>query len=225
MEYKCTELYNQEVGANIVCTEDRGPTMEQGASEKKRTARRRPGAERLLEAASDLFYREGIRAVGVDTVSERAGVSKRTLYNRFGGKDELVAEYLRRRDDRWRAYLREATGRVTGPREKLLAVFGAYGEWLVGEDFRGCPFANAAAEIPDPNHPARIVARRHKDGVKEHLVTLAGEAGFRAPEALAERLLLLLEGATATAAMRHSGEPLDVARSVALELMDAHPSL
>ena len=195
--------------------------MEQRAREGKRVTRRRPGAERLLEAASELFYREGIRAVGVDTVSERAGVSKRTLYNRFGGKDELVAEYLRRRDERWKTYLRGVNARVAEPAEKLLAVFAAYGEWLVGEDFRGCAFANAAAEIPDPNHPARIVARRHKEEVEKHLTTLAGDAGFDEPEALAERLLLLLEGATATAAMRRSGEPLDVARSLALELMDA----
>jgi AcrR family transcriptional regulator len=195
--------------------------MEQRTSEEKRATRRRPGAERLLESASDLFYREGIRAVGVDTISEKAGVSKRTLYNRFGGKDELVAEYLRRRDERWRAYLREVTEGAVDSREKLLAVFGAYGEWLTGGDFRGCPFANAAAEIPDPNHPARIVARRHKEGVREHLAALAKEARFDEPELLAERLLLLLEGATATAAMRRSGEPLEVARSVALELVDA----
>jgi AcrR family transcriptional regulator len=195
--------------------------MEQSTGEGKRATRRRPGAERLLEAASDLLYREGIRAVGVDTISAKAGVSKRTLYNRFGGKDELVAEYLRRRDERWRAYLQEQTEDVADPREKLLAVFGAYEEWLVGEDFRGCAFANAAAEIPDPDHPARIVARRHKEGVREHLAALAKEAGFDAPEPLAERLLLLLEGAAATAAMRRSGEPLEVARSVALELLDA----
>jgi AcrR family transcriptional regulator len=194
--------------------------MEQGTNEEKR-ARRRPGAERLLEAASDLFYREGIRAVGVDTVSEKAGVSKRTLYNRFGGKDELVAEYLRRRDERWRVHLQEVTECVADPGEKLLAVFAAYGEWLVGGDFRGCPFANAAAEIPDPNHPARIVARQHKEGVGEHLAALAREAGFDEPESLAERLLLLLEGAIAMAAMRRSGESLEVARSVALELVAA----
>ncbi len=195
--------------------------MEQRASGRKRSTRRRPGAERLLEAASDLFYREGIRAVGVDSISERAGVSKRTLYNRFGGKDEFVAEYLRRRDERWRGYLQEVTEDVVEPREKLLAVFGAYGEWLAGEDFRGCAFANAAAELPDPNHPARIVAQRHKEGVKEHLTTLAKDAEFDKPESLAERLLLLLEGATATVAMRRNGEPLDVARSIALELLDA----
>ena len=173
-----------------------------------------------METASDLFYREGIRAVGVDTVSEKAGVSKRTLYNRFGGKDGLVAEYLRRRDEGWKVYLRGATEAVVEPKEKLLAVFEAYEEWLVGEDFRGCAFANAAAEIPNPDHPARVVARRHKEGVEQHLAALAEDAGFDEPRALAERLLILLEGATATAAMRRNAEPLDVARSVALELMD-----
>ena len=195
--------------------------MEQGTGEEKRATRRRPGAERLLEAASELFYREGIGAVGVDTVSERAGVSKRTLYNRFGGKDALVAEYLRRRDERWRAHLRDATEGFDDATDRLLAVFGSYGEWLVGEDFRGCAFANAAAEIPDPDHPARIVARGHKEGVRGYLAAAARDAGYDEPEALAERLLILLEGATATAAMRRSAEPLDVARSVALELMDA----
>ncbi|HEV2745651.1 MAG TPA: TetR/AcrR family transcriptional regulator, partial [Rubrobacter sp.] len=156
--------------------------MGRNAGDEQRATRRRPGAERLLDAASELFYREGIGAVGVDTVSERAGVSKRTLYNRFGSKDALVAEYLRRRDERWRAYLRSVTEGVEDPGEKLLAVFGAYGEWLAGRDFRGCPFANAAAEIPDPDHPARVVARRHKEGVWEHLAALAGEAGFDEPE-------------------------------------------
>jgi AcrR family transcriptional regulator len=194
--------------------------MERTEGGRRRSARRRPAAERLVEVASDLFYREGIRAVGVDTLSERAGVSKRTLYNRFGAKDELVAEYLRRRDERWREHLREVGEGLVGPREKLLAVFGAYGEWLAGEDFRGCAFANAAAEIPDPNHPARIVAREHKEGVKEHLAALAKDAGSSEPEVLAERLLLLLEGATAMAAMRRSGESLDVARSMALDLID-----
>ncbi|MGH3148433.1 MAG: TetR/AcrR family transcriptional regulator [Rubrobacter sp.] len=191
--------------------------VERGA--EGRRVRRRPGAERLLEAASDLFYREGIRAVGVDTVSEKARVSKRTLYNRFGGKDALVAEYLRRRDERWRAYLRAATEGVGDPRDRLLVVFEAYGEWLVGDDFRGCAFANAVAEISDPDHPARTVARGHKEWVREYLAAVARDAGLDEPEALAERLLILLEGATATATMRREYGPLDVARSIALELI------
>jgi AcrR family transcriptional regulator len=123
--------------------------MVQGNAEgRRRSTRRRPGAEKLLGAASELFYRESIGAVGVDTVSEKAGVSKRTLYNRFGGKDALVAEYLRRRDERWRAHLRDATEGLDDATDKLLAVFESYGEWLVGDDFRGCAFANAAAEMP-----------------------------------------------------------------------------
>jgi len=192
--------------------------MKKSTSEERRATRRRPGAERLLEAASDLFYREGIRAVGVDTISAKAGVSKRTLYNRFGGKDELVAEYLRRRDERWRGYLRGRIGGVVDPRDKLLVVFGAYEEWLVGEDFRGCAFANAVAEIPDPDHPARNVARLHKEGVRERLGALAKEAGFDEPEALGEGLVLLLEGGPGTAGRRRNGEPLGAARSAAPEL-------
>ncbi len=184
--------------------------------------RRSRAVERLLGAASELFYREGIGATGVDTVSGRAGVSKRTLYNRFGGKDGLVAAYLRDRDERWWAYLRDVSGGLAGPEEKLLAVFDAYGDWLVGDDFRGCAFANAQAEIPGPDHPALVVARAHKEKVREHLAALAGEAGFREPEALAEKLLLLLEGAVATAAMRRGDAPLEMARSTALELMVAH---
>lgn len=193
--------------------------MSEQTDEKKRAIRRRPGAERLLEAASDLFYREGIRAVGVDTISAEADVSKRTLYNRFGGKDGLVAEYLRHRDAMWRAYLQEVTGGESDPKRGVLAVFDAYEEWLVRGNFRGCPFANAAAELPDPDHVARAVVQQHKDGVREHLAALTEEAGFDEPEALAERLLLLLEGATVMAALRRSGEPLEVARSVALELL------
>jgi len=184
--------------------------------------RRSRAVERLLGTASELFYREGIGATGVDTVSGRAGVSKRTLYNRFGGKDGLVAAYLRDRDEQWWAYLRDVAGGLTGPEEELLAVFDAYGDWLVGDDFRGCAFANAQAEIPDPDHPALAVARTHKEKVREHLAALAGEAGFREPEALAEKLLLLLEGAVAMAAMRRSSGPLETARSTALELMAAH---
>src|SRR5918995_1641415 len=170
-------------------------TMGQAAGGEERSTRRRPGAERLLETASDLFYREGIRAVGVDAVSERAGVSKRTLYNRFGGKDGLVAEYLRRRDEAWRAYLREAIEDEADPEERLLVVFRAYGEWLVRGDFRGCAFANAVTELPDPDHPARAVARRHKEGVEENLAALAAEAGVGGPRGLAGAGGMRLEGA------------------------------
>lgn len=171
--------------------------------------------ERILETASDLFRREGIRAVGVDTIVERAGVAKMTLYKHFGGKDELVAAYLRARDERWRTSLREITDRYTDPERRLLAVFDAYGQWLVGDDFRGCSFVNATAEFADPSHPARAVARAHKEGLRKHLAAAAAEAGVQDPDTLADQLLILLEGATVTAAIRRSSEPLHSARAVA----------
>ena len=100
-----------------------------------------------------------------------------------------------------------------------MAVFDAYGEWLLAGAFRGCPFANAVAEFPDPDHPARVVAQQHKEGIIEHVTRLATQAGYDEPRVLAERLLLLLEGATALATMRRSHEPLELAR----ELLDARP--
>lgn len=181
--------------------------------------RKRPAAERVLKSASELFYRDGIAATGVDTIVEHAGVAKRTLYKNFGGKDELVAAYLRDRDERWRASLKEVTDRYDDPNERLLAVFDAYGEWLVGDELRGCAFINAASEIADPAHPAPEVALAHKEGVKEHLATLAAEAGQEEPDVLAEKLLLLLEGATVTASMRKSSEPLGTARTMARGLI------
>ena len=179
-----------------------------------------PAAERILETSSRLFYEEGIRSVGVDTISERADVSKNTLYKNFGSKDELVAAYLRRRDERWREVLARDTDRRGDPFERLLAVFDAYGDYLFDEEgYRGCAFINAAAEIADADHPAWAVIREHKDGVREHLSALVTAAGFQNSEALAERLLILLEGAWVTAVVRRSAEPLESAREVALLLL------
>lgn len=188
-------------------------------STRPSTTRRRPAAEKVLSSASDLFYRNGIAATGVDTIVEHAGVSKRTLYNNFGGKDELVAAYLRDRDKRWLVSLREVTDRYEDPKERLLAAFEAYGEWLVGDDYRGCAFINAASEIAESDHPARRVALSHKERVAEHLASLAAQARLQEPDTLAEELLLLLEGATVTASMRKSREPLDTARATAQSLV------
>jgi AcrR family transcriptional regulator len=182
---------------------------------------KRSPVERIIETASELFYRNGIRTMGVDTIVEQAGVAKMTLYKHFGGKDELIAAYLRARDERWRVSLEEVTDRFEEPAERLLAVFEAYGQWLVSDGLRGCGFVNAAAELADPNHPAFAVAQQHKSGIGGHLATLAAEAGVKEPEELADQLLILLEGAAVMAMIRRSAEPLDTARSVAVRLVAA----
>ncbi|QSB15403.1 TetR/AcrR family transcriptional regulator [Natronosporangium hydrolyticum] len=175
------------------------------------------GGQRVLAAASDLFYAKGIHAVGVDTIAATAGVTKKTLYDRFGSKDELVAAYLRARDERWRRWLTDATGHGR-PAERLLASFDALDQWLREESPRGCSFLNALAELPDPAHPARAVITGQKRWLRDHLQQLAAPA-FPQPRRLAERLLLLHEGAVAGFQTGAVSEPVQQAKAVAAELI------
>lgn len=183
----------------------------------------RPGsaAERILAAASQLFYERGIRAVGVNTIADRARVTKVTLYAHFGSKDELIAAHLRARHARWKAELEERSAAANTPSEHLAAVFDAYRAWAVADDFRGCGFVNAAAELADLDHPARAVVSEHKADIRDQLVAVATTAGCASPGDAAEECLLLLEGAAVTAALRRDTEPLQRARHAALRLLPA----
>ncbi|SFW86797.1 TetR/AcrR family transcriptional regulator [Amycolatopsis australiensis] len=155
-----------------------------------------PAAERILTAAEKLFYDNGIHAVGVDLIAAVAGVTKKTLYDRFGSKDALVTLYLRRRDERWRTHVLatlEAAPRMKPARRPLL-VFDALESWNAGNS-RGCAFVNAQAELPDPGHPARPVIVAQKRWLLDIFAELAGDAGLPKPKRLAESLLILFEGA------------------------------
>ncbi|MEV6591911.1 TetR/AcrR family transcriptional regulator [Streptomyces acidicola] len=168
--------------------------------EKRSTA-----GERLLETASALFYAQGIGAVGVDAVVAQSGVSKPTLYAQFGSKDGLIAAVLdRRRWTRQEALTDFLAGVSSGPEEKLLAVF----DWLAlghaKPGFRGCPFTNAAVELPDAGHPGRAVILAYKNWLRTTLADLAAEAGLADPEELGSDLLLLIDGANARVV--HSGD-------------------
>ena len=176
---------------------------------------------RLLAAAHELFYGDGICATGVSAVAERAGVTKMTLYAHFPSKNDLVAAYLEDSDRRWREFLEEKLWDYEDPREKLLAVCDAYREYLTTREMRGCAFVNCAAEFPDPEHPARLVIRRHKAGVRERLRDLAAEAGAEEPAMLAERLFILLEGAYVIGALEGDVEVLDRSRTFFVELVGA----
>ncbi|QGK69922.1 TetR family transcriptional regulator [Allosaccharopolyspora coralli] len=177
-------------------------------------------ARRILDAASEAFYWEGIQAVGIDTIIDRAGVARGTLYNNFGSKDELIAAYLQGRHETWLRFLSEVSERGQHPQDRLLAAFDAYGEYLITDGFRGCAFTNAMAELPDWDHPAQVVARRHKESIREQFSTAAAEAGFLHPDTVAARLHLLVEGAWVTAITQRSGGPLADARALAEQLLD-----
>ncbi|MBC8087355.1 MAG: TetR/AcrR family transcriptional regulator [Phycisphaerae bacterium] len=182
-----------------------------------------PGTrDRLLNAAHDLFYRRGIRNVGIDEVIAAAGVAKASLYKHFPSKDELVAECLRRRDASWRVWLVEqVNARASSPNAKLLAVFDVVGLWLADADFRGCAFQNATVEVADAKHPAHLAAASHKQGMRAYLGELAHSAGVRNPDALADQLAMLLEGALISALLNGAPATTATARAAALFLLRA----
>lgn len=189
------------------------------AATRRRTDSERSAADRILATASQLFYERGIRATGVNTIAERAAVTKVTLYAHFGSKDGLVAAHLRARDQRWWAEFDEyLTGCMTAE-ERLKAVFDAYQAWALAGEFRGCGFVNAATELTAPGHPGHAIISEHKEGIRRCLEAFATEAGCAHPAEVAEEWFLLLEGATVAASLRHSTEPLHRARQAALRLL------
>ena len=156
--------------------------------------------ERILAAASELFYRHGIRAVGVDAVAEAAETNKMTLYRHFSSKDELVAEYLQRLAEKAKASWDRLEADHPGePSAQLRAWLKNMAAHVASGDERGCALANAAVELPEKGHPARRVIEAFKTAQRERLVQLCAAASLAEPEMLADELFLLLEGARVTA--------------------------
>jgi AcrR family transcriptional regulator len=174
--------------------------MASGSATTYGNDRQIPPRARILAAAGELFYRYGIRAVGVEAIAAAAGSNKMTLYRHFASKDELVAEYLRQSakgaDACWdrfeRAHPGDALAQLCTWLEDMAGQLGAPGE-------RGCALANAAVELPDKDHPARRVIEECKLAQRNRLIDLCRDAGLSAPDLLAEELLILLEGARVTA--------------------------
>lgn len=180
-----------------------------------------PAARRVLDVAGRLFYAQGIHAVGVELIAAEAGVTKKTLYDRFGSKDALVGEYLRRRDERWREHVRrtvESNPRVAAARRPLL-VFDALADWIEQENARGCAFVNAHAELPEGDHPGRRAIAEQKRWMLDYVLALVREAGLRGPRRLAEELVILLEGATVAQTVGAVPNAVDRARQVAKRLL------
>ena len=159
-----------------------------------------PPRERILTAAAELFYRHGIRAVGVDAIAAAAGTNKMTLYRHFASKDELVAEYLREAakliDASWDRYVQAHPG---DPLAQLRAWLVDMAAHIASDHARGCPLANAAVELPEKDHPARRVIEESKLAQRGRLVQLVRSAGLSDADMLADELYLLLEGALVTA--------------------------
>jgi AcrR family transcriptional regulator len=182
-----------------------------GARRKGRGAR-----ERITAAASEMFYRRGIHATGVDALIHQAEVSKRTFYAHFPSKDELVETYLRGIAERGGSPMERRLELDLAPRERLLAIFDA----VTVRRFRGCPFHNAVVEAAGQHEAVDDIVRAHKQRFTERLTAVAGDAGAADPWQLAQQLLVLFEGATALATTLNDTSPLVHARGAAAHLID-----
>jgi AcrR family transcriptional regulator len=192
-----------------------GGVVPPGGSRVRPTAR-----ERLLAAANELFYNEGVHTVGIDRVIEQAGVAKASLYNTFGSKDELVRAYLETRHASVTQRITQAVERYDTPRERLLAVFEGQGELFAQPDYRGCAFARASAES-HPGDLAEQAAEDYRRWVRTLLTELAAQAGVPEPEVLARQLHLLYDGSGQSARMDHDPAAAVAARTAAATLLDA----
>ena len=162
-----------------------------------KTTKRPSARERLLAASDELFYRDGVHSTGIDAVIERAGVAKGSLYYIFGGKDELVAAYLRGRHQVWRQQVEAAQADTDDPDEKILAIFDALADYVSHPEFRGCPFNNAAAEAP-AGQAQRLAINEYRDWLRQSFRQLAVDTGAADPDALTDALIVLYDGALAT---------------------------
>ncbi|AXG81766.1 TetR/AcrR family transcriptional regulator [Streptomyces paludis] len=185
------------------------------------TAPKRPPArDRILDTACELFYTHGIHAVGVDRLIAESGVAKATLYKQFPSKDDVVAAYLRRMDDRWRRLLRSAAlAAGDDPREQLFGLFVAL-ERAARDATLGCAFINAAAEYAPGSTPHTITAD-HKRSVREWVRGLAAEAGATDPGTLAFQLTVLIDGTLAATHVGQADEAAAAAKRAARALIDA----
>ena len=179
--------------------------------------------DKILETASDLFYKQGIRAVGVDLVVEKAGVAKTSLYRHFGTKDDLVAAFLERADlDFWSEWDRVAEQYADDARAELDAQLDWIGERAGQPNYRGCPQINVAAEFPDADHPARKVAKAHKRELRRRLKGIAERLNSAAPNELAGQLAVLVNGAFVSTQIFEPGEAASLLRRAAVALIAAN---
>jgi AcrR family transcriptional regulator len=175
--------------------------------------------DRLLAAANELFYEEGVHTVGIDRVIERAGVAKASLYSAFGSKEELVLAYLALRAERRQRRISERIARFDDPRAQILAIFEFLCELVNEPDFRGCAFANACAEGPRGESKVSDVAMNMRAWTRRLFVELASAAGAANGAQLGRQLALLYDGAIVSAAVDREPESAVEALAVARLLL------
>jgi AcrR family transcriptional regulator len=180
--------------------------------------------EKLFRTAARLFYQNGYRGTGVDTIAAESGVGKMTLYRHYPSKDDLIVAFLRQSDKDFWDYFEQCTQGAASAREKLSAFFQALQQYTLSPACYGCPFINVAVEYPEAGYPGHQVALKHKQRVRARFQQLALEAGAPQPEAVANALLLLMDGAYIAARMygATASSPAGEVAAAAQLVIDAH---
>lgn len=192
--------------------------------EPKAAPTRLSARERLLATADELFYENGINLVGIDRLIEHAGVAKASLYDSFGSKEELIRCYLQARSERRQARIRERMAVFQAPRDKILSVFDLLGETVAQPNYRGCAFQRAGAEA-GAGSTIKGTCDASRAWIRQEFTELARAAGARDPEHLSRQLVLLYDGAAATAHMDRDLEAPQVARALAERLLSSQISM
>jgi AcrR family transcriptional regulator len=180
----------------------------------------RSARERLLAAADELFYADGVQSVGIERVVQRAGVAKASLYNLFGNKEGLVLAYLQDRHNGTTDQLMAEVDRHRDPRRRILALFDAQAQVFAQPGFRGCAFVSALAEAPLGGHVAQA-AHEFRGWVRNLLISLAQEAGAADPLELARQLNIIYDGGITAAWMDHDPSIASSSRAAAQALLDS----
>jgi AcrR family transcriptional regulator len=179
--------------------------------------------DRIMKTATELFYRQGIRAVGVDTIASEAGTNKMSFYRNFASKDELVAEYLRGEErEGWQWWDETLAAHAGNPRLQVESLFDILVANTCEDDSRGCALANAAVEITEPGHPARPVIEKYKAEMRRRFHQLARDMRARDPEGLGDSLMLLWEGAYLARVTMGQHGPVQGAAKAARALIAAY---
>jgi AcrR family transcriptional regulator len=182
--------------------------------------------ERLIEAAGELFYKQGFQAVGLDQVLADVGITKTAFYKHFESKDELILAVLEERDKRdvaeAIAFMRTRGG--DDPRRQIVALFEQLAEWFAQPGFRGCLFMNAAAEFPSPNDPINRAARAHNEHLAAEIRLRVAAAGMPNPELITSQLMLVMTGAILSRHANRVGDAGEVARAAVERILGMMPT-
>lgn len=177
--------------------------------------------EQIIDAATQLFNTEGFNATGIEKIRDEANVSKKTLYNHFRSKDELILAVLRRADEDVRNWLMRSVSELNqDPRERLIGLFDIYAGWIESKHFRGCLFVKAASEFSDPENKCKAISAEAKRLVRQAIKQLVVDTGANDPDTLADQLNLLIQGATVQAQVAEDFSAIRVAKGMAIVLIE-----